>query len=332
MDQLPPPVMSVLFLHPVLDTLESRGCTPDQLASELGISPAGLRDPKTMILAKRVYEFLAWASDQAKDPHLCARIGVQMARGGWAPINPLLQQAHSVCQVLRRFSLASADQGGAASYRLEIEGRTALWKLTRPRGATANARFADAIAAGLFIELLKHSGERAAVLSDCVAVLSDASLIPEEVLPPANIIAGARGLSLRFPSPWLDWSPGAIEAREGLPEAGFPEATTPDLAAQVRAIIGRNLADPDFGLARIAAALDLPKWQLQRALKSAGSTVSGLRNEARHARAQEMLHDSDKSISEIAWALGYTTPSNFARAFRSRTGLSPQQFRAQRMA
>jgi AraC-like DNA-binding protein len=49
--------------------------------------------------------------------------------------------------------------------------------------------------------------------------------------------------------------------------------------------------------------------------------------EFRLHRAAEWLENTDKPIGEIAFDLGYTDASNFTRAFRRQTGVSPQVFR-----
>jgi len=49
--------------------------------------------------------------------------------------------------------------------------------------------------------------------------------------------------------------------------------------------------------------------------------------ESRLHQAAKWLQSSDKPIAEIAYALGYTDASNFTRAFRKLTGVSPQAFR-----
>lgn len=49
----------------------------------------------------------------------------------------------------------------------------------------------------------------------------------------------------------------------------------------------------------------------------------------RMVRAVECLHDSQLSITEVAYRLGYGTPGNFSRAFRREMGVSPRAFRDQ---
>lgn len=43
--------------------------------------------------------------------------------------------------------------------------------------------------------------------------------------------------------------------------------------------------------------------------------------------AKELIHDSDKSISEVAYELGFKYPQHFTRMFKKAVGLSPNEYR-----
>jgi len=43
--------------------------------------------------------------------------------------------------------------------------------------------------------------------------------------------------------------------------------------------------------------------------------------------AKKRLFDVDKSISEIAYELGFRYPQHFTRLFKQRTGLTPNEYR-----
>lgn len=60
-----------------------------------------------------------------------------------------------------------------------------------------------------------------------------------------------------------------------------------------------------------------------------GLTPSQFITKSRIAAASRMLRDRDQSVAEIAHACGFYDHSAFTRAFRSATGMSPSEFRAQ---
>jgi AraC-like DNA-binding protein len=77
----------------------------------------------------------------------------------------------------------------------------------------------------------------------------------------------------------------------------------------------------------IAETLNSSTRSLQRRLAEEGLTYSQLLAETRMRFAANWLKNTDMSVAEIAFDLGYTDASNFTRAFRQKTGVSPQAFR-----
>ncbi len=68
---------------------------------------------------------------------------------------------------------------------------------------------------------------------------------------------------------------------------------------------------------------------IKRQLAKANVTFRGLIQQLRFEQACQMLETTDASIMDIAYELSYESPSNFARAFRCWTGVSPHEFRRQ---
>ena len=79
---------------------------------------------------------------------------------------------------------------------------------------------------------------------------------------------------------------------------------------------------------RTARAMDTSIRSLQRELNREGTEFRALVNAARAARATELLRRTDASVTRIAAELGYSTPANFSRAFRTATGVNPSVLRA----
>lgn len=82
-------------------------------------------------------------------------------------------------------------------------------------------------------------------------------------------------------------------------------------------------------LQECAQLLNLSPKTLQRYLHKQGVEFHILKQEITLERAIEMLEQSSKSITQIAYELGYQNPANFSRAFQKMKGCSPLQYRMQ---
>jgi transcriptional regulator GlxA family with amidase domain len=81
-------------------------------------------------------------------------------------------------------------------------------------------------------------------------------------------------------------------------------------------------------LATLAAVAGVSMHHFARGFKqSAGITPHYYLTQKRVERAQDMLAHTDLSLSEIAFAVGFSDQSHMARQFRQLIGITPRQFR-----
>lgn len=104
-------------------------------------------------------------------------------------------------------------------------------------------------------------------------------------------------------------------------------APATDLPASISQLAMMSLADGQAQIGWIASAAGLSVRTLQRRLAQFGVDYSALIERLRFDRAQVLLADSTRSLSDIAFDLGYTEASSFTRAFRRWTGATPTDFR-----
>lgn len=101
----------------------------------------------------------------------------------------------------------------------------------------------------------------------------------------------------------------------------------PGIVANTRAAIAAILARGTPTLDNVARSLDLTSSQLQRRLEQAETSFERVLNDMRADLARHLLHNTDKSITEIAFELGFTDPSTFSRASRRWFQVTPLKFR-----
>lgn len=80
----------------------------------------------------------------------------------------------------------------------------------------------------------------------------------------------------------------------------------------------------------LAQLLDMSSRTLQRQLKQHNTSFQSILDKVRLELAKHYLQDSRQSITDIAYQLGYSDSSHFARAFKRWTDLSPKQYRQAR--
>ena len=95
-----------------------------------------------------------------------------------------------------------------------------------------------------------------------------------------------------------------------------------------REIVEARLSDSDLSVDDIAADMNLSRVQLYRRVKAvSGSSPVELLRTARLNRAYQLLLTTDKSVSEVAYAVGFTAPSYFTKCFKEEYGMVPGDVR-----
>jgi AraC-like DNA-binding protein len=101
-----------------------------------------------------------------------------------------------------------------------------------------------------------------------------------------------------------------------------------DVVNRVRKAVAEKLIHGEPGKQELADELNMSPRTLQRRLEEENTSVKEIIDETRHQLSLNFLDQSHYSIKEVAYALGFSDPSNFARAFKRWTGKTPRQYRS----
>ncbi len=100
--------------------------------------------------------------------------------------------------------------------------------------------------------------------------------------------------------------------------------------ARIQAFIHRNIADPELTIARIADRMRCTKRYLHKIFSEEDETLNqyiwSQRLELCRARLSQ-ADLADRSITEIAFACGFSNAAHFSRSFRARFGQAPRSYR-----
>ena len=79
---------------------------------------------------------------------------------------------------------------------------------------------------------------------------------------------------------------------------------------------------------KVASALCMSPTTLQLKLSQRGTNFQKLLDDTRRDLASSYVRQGTRSVTEITFLLGFTDTSNFTRAFKRWTGMSPTEFKA----
>ena len=116
------------------------------------------------------------------------------------------------------------------------------------------------------------------------------------------------------------------EERPSVPEAQ-PDIDN-EFYARFVELVNNEMGNPDLNIDTLAAKMGIGRSQFYRKIKALTnySPVELLRK-MRLTKARELLATTDRSISEIAYGVGFSAPAYFTRVFREMFDESPSEMR-----
>ncbi|MBR5170289.1 MAG: substrate-binding domain-containing protein [Muribaculaceae bacterium] len=98
--------------------------------------------------------------------------------------------------------------------------------------------------------------------------------------------------------------------------------------SRFKKMVEQRLTDSNLSVEDLAADMGLSRVQLYRKVKAlTGSTPVDLLRKARLSQAQRLLQESDLTVSEIAYQVGFASPSYFTKCYKDEFGTAPGEAR-----
>jgi len=316
--------------------VEERGGAFASLLDRAGLSRDLLDDHIAIVSLARVVDLFEVVSGYLKDPCFGLHLSADVRPGGTGLLGKLALCAPTARDALRttvrfaRVYMTNVDMGYREKDGLVYTHWVLPAEITSPRlqyssffSAIIVRRLASSIGGG-WRPLKCEFAHRA---FDCP---QEAAAIFGERLEfdrPVNEFVLDRN-SLDRPMPGADAATFAVYedlARRWADETDCTQ--NPDIIVTVREHILLALGRQRVDLNSISGSMGLGERILQRRLDRAGTSFEKVLMDTRRGLAQQLLKDTDRSLTEIAFDLGYSDPSVFTRAAHRWFDMSPKQFR-----
>lgn len=104
-------------------------------------------------------------------------------------------------------------------------------------------------------------------------------------------------------------------------------STESDFLKRLKTVLDAHITNPEFNSESFGKHLHISRTQLHRKLKAiTGMTTSEFIRSQRLKLAKDLLKKSDATVSEIAYQVGFNTPSYFIKCFKETYGSTPNDY------
>lgn len=331
-----------------LTSARGMGGLPDLLESVVGIGRmervfsksrlplSVIDDPDQLIPFKSMIDLFENAGAAAGDRCFGLRVGLQMGHQAYGMMATYACQAPTLYNALIRLQIAISVHQPDGRFSISKGQNSWLWGYFKPECADVIDRHHADHILPCFISLARqYLGQ---------------DWLPRRVGLPYRDDGGKRelqdvlGCELTFSCSGLfvELHDSELSARriETRPPVARPLITSCEILASAVAHREMTLTDRVESLVQllsienkadldtVATVTELSARTLQRQLHLHGTSFRQILTRAQMRRAARLTRETDMSLTDIAFSLGYEDPGNFTRAFKNFHGCSPSAYRS----
>ena len=313
------------------DLVTAAGIAQDELFGPLGLDRAALGVPGTQLAVAVVVQLFERARALTRNPGIGIQLGLQMRASAHGYLGFAAMTASTLREALETATRFVPTRTNALSLSLHVSGPTASLVIEeRADFGPARDAILFALAVGIWQIGDALTGRELTGAADFAfprpAYVEQVTGLRQSLRfaqPVTQLIFDASALSLPLTmSDPVSRQLAYSELERSLEELGADQ----EILGRVRSAVER--ATGGFrSLEEVASGLHVSTRTLKRRLAAQGVTYSDVLEEQRREKALLLLRSPSLSLDEIAEQLGYSDTSNFRRAFRRWTGVSPAAYR-----
>lgn len=309
--------------------LYSVGVPVEQLLNEAGIPARIIEYPESFVPLRSAFRFVELACHSLGTEHLPIQLGMEMSLRDYGSFGELLLESTTayeyLCNGIKLYNTIVTGQ----RFWLSRHGREFRFNLTTDFEPDLGSYQAHLDSLLLTIAVLRKAVLPCWSPREISLAWQARQNLPEyEILEGSRIVRNAgityltipeSVMAMRFDGGRLRW--------QDTPRSQERNAMPNTLDRMVEQQISALLSSCELNIDTVAESLTLNRRSLQRALDNQGLTYSLLLARVRGRLAAQWLQETEKPIAEISLELGYSDAANFTRAFRKKTGISPNDYR-----
>lgn len=314
-------------------TIGDMGFDPGRLLAGLGVTMDDLADPACRVSFRQGREVILRAMKIAKGRALGLETGIREKITSVGIVGYAMLTAPDVGEAVRLGLELQKDTGSMLEFDMRSSGGGVA--------VTATSRFNDP---EIYVFLVEEAFASFMGIGLALAGEEFKPLRVEFTYPPPSHVddyARVFGCDIRFGAienafvfdpEWYGQPLATADPfghRQLLEFLAFNRARSREAAEIIESVerVLRPRLEAHHAIARVARELGMSERTLRRRLAESGTSFQTVLDGLKKNRALELLANPQMSVEQIAFAVGFTDPHNFRRAFRRWTGSTPGTLR-----
>jgi AraC-like DNA-binding protein len=329
------PVIRTRSLTPIIELIRRYDLAPEEVIAPLGIDISVLTDPKyeDRLELNKAYDLLEVVAEKTGCYFLGALIGNEEKLSFLGPIGLLMEHSPDVETALHVMLKNRRIQQELTDVQLATFGNRVSLSLI-PRDITSREGARHFTEAGIYtlakiLRIITGPDFRADRI--CFAHAAPGDISPYRRLALAKVSFSEEENAIIFGKEYLSRKKRQVDEDLGQALTNYlallRENSSDDLLTQLDYIIQRQLRGGACTLQLVAEELHMHPRNLQRHLKSMGTSFSEALAAYRSRHAMALLNDPALQITQIALRLGYSDATAFGQAFKKWLGKMPSEYR-----
>jgi AraC-like DNA-binding protein len=325
-------VTPIAFVNAIIQAYKHRGKSPNQALELAQITPELLVNPEARITAAQM-EQISGAAMQELDDEGLGWFNRRLPWGSYGMLARASISAPNLGVALGRWCRHHGLIADDITLTLSTSGVTATLAITEHRDLGSLREFC-------LVSVLRNFHGLACWLIDSRIPLTGAHFpfaAPShhavyQVLFSAPSLFESAHAAIKFDASYLSLPLRRDEAalrqmlQRALPLTVLQYRRDRLLVQRVRQALATQPADT-HNAEDLAALLAMSARTLMRQLKEEGASLQALKDEVRQTLAQDLLLRTQRPIKQVASATGFHNEKSFMRAFKTWTGMTPDEFR-----
>jgi len=331
------PLIRTRSLTPVIDIIRRYELVPDEVIDPVGIDIGALKQPKyeDRLEIDQAYKLLETVAERTGCYFLGALIGSEASLSFMGPIGLLMEHSPDVESALQVMLKNARLQQELTACQLATYGNRVSLSISphddSNREGVRHFTEASVYSLAKILRIIVGPDFRADRI--CFAHAAPGELAPYRRLALSKVRFSEEENAIIFGKEYLSRRKRRVDEDLGQALTNYltllRENSSDDLLTQLHYIIQQQLRSGSCNLHLVAEELRMHPRNLQRQLKSMGTSFSEALAAYRSRHAMALLNDPSLQITQIALRVGYCDATAFGQAFKKWFGKMPSEYRKQ---